>query len=125
MRCTRCGVCCQETEMLLSNEDITRLESKGYSKRFFVRFDKAGYALLRNREGHCVFYNPEKMQCDVYAFRPAGCRVYPVIYDEDKGIIVDTICHAHETVTEQEKKRKGKMVLKLLEKIDSEVENLS
>ncbi|MCX8150618.1 MAG: YkgJ family cysteine cluster protein [Candidatus Bathyarchaeota archaeon] len=125
MRCTRCGVCCQETEMLLSKEDIDRLEAKGYPKEVFVRYDDSGYAILRNRGGHCVFYNTEKTQCDVYLVRPSGCRVYPVIYDEDKGIITDSICHAHETVTEREKKRKGKIVLKLLEKIDREAANRS
>ena len=122
MRCTRCGACCQETEMLLSTEDITRLETKGYTQESFLRFDKAGYAILRNSQGHCVFYNPEKQQCDVYSERPLGCRIYPVIYDEDHGVVADTICHAHETVTAQEKKRKGKKVVVLLKRIDSEAE---
>jgi Fe-S-cluster containining protein len=111
--------------MLLSTEDITRLEKKGFSKEFFVRFDKAGYALLRNRQGHCVFYNIEMRRCNVYAERPSGCRVYPVIFDEDKGIVVDDICHAQETVTEQEKLRKGKKVVKLLKRIDREAEQKS
>ena len=116
----RCGICCQETDMLLSTEDITRLEWKGYGEDSFVRFDKEGYALLRNRQGHCVFYNNEERRCDVYACRPSGCRVYPVIYDEEEGIVVDSICHAQGTITEQEKARRGKRVLKLLEKIDNE-----
>jgi Fe-S-cluster containining protein len=68
--------------MLLSSEDIERLETKGYSEEFFVRFDRAGYAKLRNREGHCVFYEVEKRRCSVYADRPLGCRLYPVIYDK-------------------------------------------
>lgn len=123
MRCTRCGTCCQETEMLLSKEDILRLEKKGYPKEFFTRYDKEGYATMRNNQGHCVFYNPEKLQCNIYAERPSGCRVYPVIYDEAHGIVADTICHAHGTVTAQEKKRKGKKVLKLLEKIDREAQS--
>lgn len=75
MRCVRCGICCQETEMLLCAADITRLEKKGYSKESFVRFDKEGYALLRNRQGFCAFYNTKDRKCDVYADRPAGCRV--------------------------------------------------
>ena len=123
MRCLRCGVCCQETDMLLSTEDITRLEKQGYNKDSFVRFDKEGYALLRNRQGHCVFYNTAERRCDVYASRPSGCRVYPVIYDEDNGVVVDLICHAQGTVTEPEKARKGKQVLKLLEQIDSEAQS--
>ncbi len=122
MRCLRCGVCCTETEMLLSADDIIRLENKGYSKESFARFNKGGYAILRNRQGYCVFYNVKKRQCDIYADRPAGCRVYPVILDEDKGIVTDDICRARRTITEQEKARKGKRVIKLLEKIDQEAQ---
>jgi Fe-S-cluster containining protein len=106
--------------MLLSNEDIERLERKGYSKEFFVRFDRAGYAKLRNLQGHCVFYDVEKRQCKVHGDRPLGCRLYPVIYDEAKGIVVDSICHAQSTVSEKQKAKRGKKVLKLLEKIDAE-----
>jgi uncharacterized protein len=122
MRCSRCGVCCTETEMLLSANDIDRLEKKGYSKDFFVRFDKDSYAILRNRQGYCVFYNVKESQCDVYADRPAGCQVYPVILDEDNGIIIDDICCAQRTISKQEKARKGKQVIKLLEKIDQEAQ---
>jgi Fe-S-cluster containining protein len=106
--------------MLLSKEDIARLERKGYSKEFFVQFDRVGYATLRNQQGHCVFYDVEKRRCKVHAARPLGCRIYPVIYDEAKGIVVDTICHAQGTVTEKQKAKRGKKVLKLLEKIDAE-----
>jgi Fe-S-cluster containining protein len=122
MRCLRCGVCCTETEMLLSVDDINRLEKKGYQKDFFVRFDKDGYAILRNRCGYCVFYNVKERQCDVYADRPAGCRVYPVILDEDNGIIIDDICRAQSTISAHEKMQKGKQVIKLLEKIDQEAQ---
>ena len=106
--------------MLLSNEDVERLERQGYGKEFFARFDKAGYAKLRNFEGHCVFYDVEKRSCKVYANRPLGCRLYPVIYDEAKGIVVDSLCHAQGTLTEGKIERNGKKVLKLLEKIDAE-----
>jgi Fe-S-cluster containining protein len=111
--------------MLLSKEDILRIEKKGYAKNFFLRFDKAGYAILRNHQGHCVFYNLEKNQCSVYDERPSGCRVYPVIYDEDKGIVADTICPANRTVTAQEKKINGKKVIALLKRIDREAEKRS
>ncbi|MCW4019080.1 MAG: YkgJ family cysteine cluster protein [Candidatus Bathyarchaeota archaeon] len=123
MRCTRCGICCQETDMLLSSADITRLEQQGYPKDSFVRFDTEGYALLRNRQGHCVFYNPQEHRCNVYEFRPAGCQVYPVIFDEETGIVIDSICPAQETISKEEKTEKGKRVLRLLEQIDKEAEN--
>jgi len=45
-----------------------------------------------------------------------------VIQDETKGIVVDTICHAQGTVTEKQKVKRGRKLLKLLEKIDAEAE---
>ena len=123
MRCLRCGVCCKETEMLLSAADIKRLERKGYDRDFFVRFDSEGYATLRNNRGYCVFYDTEKRHCKVRANRPLGCRIYPVIYDENKGITVDTICPSRDSVTDKQKAKRGKKVLKLLETIDAEAKN--
>ena len=86
MQCLCCGECCKETEMLLSIKDIERLEKKGYQRTFFVRFDKEGYALLRNRKGVCVFFDPEKRVCKERANRPLGCRIYPVMHDEEKSL---------------------------------------
>ena len=120
MRCLRCGACCRETEMLLSAEDIERLERKGYDRDFFVRFDAEGYATLRNNRGYCVFYDAEKRHCKVRAHRPLGCRIYPAIYDENKGITVDTICPSRNSVTDKQKAKRGEKVLKLLETIDAE-----
>ncbi len=120
MRCSNCGVCCTETEMLLSEKDITRLVKKGFGETYFVKYDKQGYAQLRNRRGYCVFYDTEQRRCNVYIDRPSGCRVYPVIFDEEKGIVLDDICGARNTITTEEKKLKGKKVIKLLERIDSE-----
>jgi Fe-S-cluster containining protein len=106
--------------MLLSSTDIERLERKGYGRDFFVRFDSEGYATLRNYRGCCVFYDAEKKRCKVRALRPLGCRIYPVIYDEAKGIVVDSICPSQSSVTEKQKAKGGKKVLKLLETIDIE-----
>ncbi len=120
MNCSNCGVCCTETEMLLSKKDIKRLEKKGFSKNQFVNFDKQGYATLKNREGYCVFYDRKNHLCGVYTDRPSGCRVYPVIVDVDVGIILDEICQSRSTITQKEKNAKGKQVVKLLEIIDAE-----
>jgi hypothetical protein len=106
--------------MLLAEKDINRLVNRGFSKRFFVKFNKEGYAQLKNRQGYCVFYDAEKHRCRVYVDRPSGCRVYPVILDEQKGIILDEICESRSTVTEAEKGVKGKRVIRLLERIDGE-----
>ena len=120
MDCSNCGVCCTETEMLLCKKDIKRLEKKGFSQNQFVNFDKDGYAVLKNRDGYCVFYDLKNRRCSVYTDRPSGCRVYPVILDEATGIILDDICQSRNTITLEEKRLKGKKVIRLLEVIDSE-----
>lgn len=120
MDCSNCGVCCTETEMLLSKKDIKRLIDRGYSQKQFVRYDKQGYATLKNRDGYCVFYDRTNRRCSEYESRPSGCRVYPVIVDEEVGIILDTICESRGSISDQEKNTKGKHVVKLLEIIDAE-----
>jgi Fe-S-cluster containining protein len=106
--------------MLLSKKDIKRLEDKGYRQNQFVRYDKQGYATLKNRDGYCIFYDRINRRCSEYANRPAGCRVYPVIVDVEQGIVLDTICESRNTISDEEKSFKGKRVVKLLEVIDSE-----
>jgi Fe-S-cluster containining protein len=108
--------------MLLSNEDIERLERKGYVRDFFVRIDVKGYAMLRNQDGYCVFFDPEKRVCRERARRPLGCRIYPVMHDEENGVVIDDMCPAKNTITEKQKVKRGKKVLKLLERIDAEAE---
>ena len=120
MRCSNCGICCTETEMLLSKRDIKRLEKIGFIQNQFVIYDKKGYATLKNLEGYCVFYDLKKRQCSVYANRPSGCRVYPVILDEDVGIVLDKICQSRMSISQSEKSLKGKRVIRLLEVIDAE-----
>jgi len=106
--------------MLLSNEDIKRLEKKGFHKKYFMKIDKEGYAQLKNRNGYCVFYDLENQQCKVYNDKPAGCGVYPVILDEEVGIIIDDICPEKASIAIEEKEEKGKAVVRLLEVIDAE-----
>ncbi len=120
MVCSRCGTCCLETEMLLSTKDIERLIKKGYSTEFFTRHDNKGYTILKNQNGHCVFFNASKKKCIIYNDRPMGCRYYPIIFDETKGIIIDNLCPSNKSWTKNRKKIIGKKVIKLLEKIDNE-----
>ena len=49
-----------------------------------------------------------------------GCRLYPIIFDDMKGIVADTLCPAKNKWTENRKSHRGKKVIKLLKKIDSE-----
>lgn len=121
MHCSHCGICCEETEMLLSNADVECLERMGISKQKFVRYDRQGFARLRNRHGFCVFYDVAKRRCKIYRHRPLGCRVYPAMYKERRGIVVvDGLCPMKDTVSEIELKRKGKKVIELLRRIDTE-----
>jgi uncharacterized protein len=109
--------------MLLCEKDIERIERLGYSKNQFVRVDNAGYARLRNKQEYCFFYDLEKGICTVYSRRPEGCRIYPVMLDESKGIVVDEICKSKSTVSNQEKAKNGLKVKKLLNRIDREAQN--
>jgi Fe-S-cluster containining protein len=105
---------------MLSNADVERLEKAGYTRQKFMRYDKHGFARLRNYHGFCVFYGVEKCRCLIYERRPLGCRIYPVIYSEQEGIVVDGLCPMKNTVSEMELKRKGKKVLELLQRMDNE-----
>jgi len=106
--------------MLLSIEDIKRIEKKGFHKKYFMKISKDGYAQLRNYNGYCVFYSLEEHRCIIYPDKPTGCGVYPVILDEDIGIIIDDLCPEKATVNSEEKKEKGKAVIKLIKIIDGE-----
>jgi Fe-S-cluster containining protein len=123
MRCSRCGKCCEETEMLLSQADMNRLEKAGHDTKGFARRDKQGYVRLRNQRGYCIFYDPRRNRCIVYRHRPSGCRVYPVIQSEEEGTVADDVCPMRHTVTPSELERKGRRVAQLLKRIDREAKN--
>ena len=106
--------------MMLSNKDIEHLEEAGYNRQKFAHCDRNGYVRLKNRHGVCVFYDVEKRRCRIYKHRPLGCRIYPIIYSEQKGIMVDDICPMKSTVSKVELERKGKVVIELLQRIDNE-----
>jgi Fe-S-cluster containining protein len=106
--------------MMLSKADIELLESKGHNKKAFLRFDKHGYAKLRNREDCCVFYDADVSVCRVYVDRPQGCHIYPVVHSEEEDIIVDGLCPMKTTVTDVEITAKGREVIRLLKTIDRE-----
>ena len=81
--CQSCGICCCETEMELSNQDIINIEngsSSKISRKDFVE-QRDGFNILKNFDGFCVFFDPLAKLCKIYEFRPLGCRFYPMIYD--------------------------------------------
>ena len=111
MRCSRCGLCCQDTEMELSNEDVEQLERIGFnSDEFSASFD-GSFRRLTNVDGHCYFYDTSSEGCRVYPSRPIGCRIYPVVYIVGEGIGVDTLCPMDDSVSELDLKVKGRLLL--------------
>ena len=114
-RCTRCGICCVGTEMELLAEDIERITARGYKLEEFAE-EKDGVYRLKNVDGHCVFYDPEKRLCKVYDIRPVGCRMYPLVYD-GKSVTIDRTCPTWNTVPRSEIERLAPYVLKFLEDV--------
>lgn len=84
-----CSVCCHDTAMPLREADLERLKALGHDPRRFGRVDD-GWLILRNEKGACVFLR--EGQCGVYADRPEGCRLYPLVYEEDLGPAMDELC---------------------------------
>ena len=92
MVCVRheCVECCLETRMPLSNLDLNRIPKLGYELECFaVKTD--GEWRLKNSSGRCVFLVEE--HCGIYPHRPEGCRLYPLVYDEDlRKAVIDPLC---------------------------------
>ncbi|MFX1502990.1 MAG: YkgJ family cysteine cluster protein [Promethearchaeota archaeon] len=94
--CKNCGKCCLDTEMVLSQEDVDLIIKK-YPNQIniqdFALKNKDGHLQLKNLEGHCVFFNPLLKICNIYEYRPQGCRFYPLIYDfQKKKCVFDKDC---------------------------------
>jgi Fe-S-cluster containining protein len=105
--------------MELSSEDIARLENIGYRLEEFAVLDD-GVTQLRNVDGYCYFYSRADKKCQIYEERPIGCYLYPVVYLANEGVIVDELCPMGHTISEKESRTKGKILEKLLKKIDNE-----
>lgn len=85
-----CIQCCKNTNMILSEKDIDRIQSLGFSYDFYVDINN-GWLQLKNKDGLCVFHNCKK--CLIYESRPEGCQLYPLTYDNDnKCTIFDKEC---------------------------------
>jgi Fe-S-cluster containining protein len=86
-----CVACCYHTEMLLLDEDVRRIIGLGFEKSYFVT-SSDGFKMLKNSsEGRCVFHDGKL--CTIYANRPSGCKLYPVIFNENLNRPVkDRLC---------------------------------
>jgi len=84
-----CHACCLNTEMMLTNSDVERIESLGF--RDFYE-EKDGFLVMKNVNGRC-FFLCEDGRCRIYRDRPEGCRTYPFVYDMDmKKVVGDRDC---------------------------------
>lgn len=93
-----------------------RIEKLGF-KRVEFTVETNGETRLKNRQSKCFFL--EESGCRVYASRPDGCRIYPLIYDVDtRRFVLDPIClHAAEFKATKEDKEQLKH---LIHKLDRE-----
>jgi len=119
MRCSNCGKCCEGTEMELSSDDVRRLEGAGYRRDQFSVLDNHAIRLV-NVDGLCYFYGSAERKCRIYRNRPLGCRLYPVVYSDDRGAMIDELCPMGRTVSEREFRTKGSVLRKFLRRIDEE-----
>ncbi|MHA1216032.1 MAG: YkgJ family cysteine cluster protein [Candidatus Thorarchaeota archaeon] len=90
-----CVKCCIETRMPLSRMDIERISRQGHRFKDFV-VKRKRERRLKNRNGRCVFLGDDG--CKIYSFRPEGCRLYPLVYNENNGkyVIHDLCPYGHE-----------------------------
>ncbi|MFX1450464.1 MAG: YkgJ family cysteine cluster protein [Promethearchaeota archaeon] len=115
--CIKCGNCCLDTEMMLSNDDITNIINKVKPKNKFYE-EKDGYLYLINYENRCIFFNVLDKKCTIHRYRPRGCRLYPFIYDNGE-CVVDKDCLNRENI-KYIKKSKSKKVKKFIELLEKE-----
>jgi Fe-S-cluster containining protein len=94
--CQECGLCCMNTEMFISENEIKlilqNLEGEVEPSDFcFLNAD--GFYQLKNVNGVCYFFNKHKCKCKIYEFRPKGCLFYPLVYDTYMSVcIIDKDC---------------------------------
>jgi len=72
--------------MQLTQADLRQIEDvTGQPWSDFAYYDGQAHVILKNTGGHCIFFSPADKMCVVYAARPLGCRIYPLVYDTDSG----------------------------------------
>ena len=113
-----CVECCLETEMPLTRVDMRRITREGFRLSDFAV--KVGVEWrLRNSSGRCFFLSGGL--CRIYSHRPEGCRLYPLVYDEDTGRpAMDDLCpHRREFETEKEDVAS---LIRLIRRLEKEAE---
>ena len=101
--------------MPISNLDLKRILKLGYKLECFAVKTKEGWR-LKNNCGRCVFLIEES--CEIYPHRPEGCRLYPLVYDENlKKAVIDPSCpYGYEfNVQKNDVERLKNLIEKLIE----------
>ena len=107
--CFKCGLCCHATEMILLESDLklisqyTGLDHEEFSVK------KGRFRVLKNVDGRCFFYDQKTGTCRIYAARPIGCSLYPLVFSEDGHVEVDDYCPLSRLIPSYEK-RKAKLL---------------
>ncbi len=109
--------------MMLLNKDVERILRLGYGFHEFAFIDENGFIRLKNIDNHCIFLDPKTCKCKIYEFRPIGCRLYPIIYVEGVGVVIDTECPAHNTIEPRELNIKAKLLIQVIRKLKEEAKN--
>ncbi len=109
------------TEMPLSNSDIARIKDHGLLEKSFI-VNRNGTRHLKNLSGRCVFHDGKR--CTIYNYRPEGCRLYPAVFDENKGkVILHLYCPHHGKF--HLKPQTSREVISLIRKLDIEEKRLA
>ncbi len=110
-----CSKCCYELEAPLTEADAARLEAHGHDRPDFAVVDDEGVLQLQKKNGRCVFLGEDGF-CTVHAYRPEGCRLYPLVWDRDaEGVGLDDWCpFAEEFPDDPDRRRRVRQVLQTL-----------
>jgi Fe-S-cluster containining protein len=102
--------------MPLSQSDLNRISNLGYNIHSFS-LKNGSDRQLKNYSDECVFLG--KKGCKIYPYRPEGCLLYPLIYDEEtEDFVLDSVCpYAKEFIVRKVDKQK---LIDLLKKLQSD-----
>jgi Fe-S-cluster containining protein len=110
VECGRCGVCCTEPIVPVTDSDVLRLctalkkpaeqivrfwsmKEMEYDPEaeLWIKFPQGKRAMgLRKRYARCMFLTEDKC-CSVYLHRPMTCRTFPYAIDLDENDVPETV----------------------------------
>jgi Fe-S-cluster containining protein len=79
--CLACGACCRDNEVILEDEDFTRLERAELAhlaRAPWARRDRDGRVVLRLAKDERCKHLARDNKCGIYEARPNACREFPM-----------------------------------------------